>query len=231
MPHPQIHANAAITYKSTCTIFAFVCYLDGARGRDGHLRCRRPVLCALGFDFLDEILALDNFACKKRCVVSAVRERRNDAIVESGVDKISDYVDRSTDRWPRRGTPLTEDNVRAVEPRGDDGGDEELRAVGVLARVRHREQEGLVVLDLEILIWRYACQSTTALQQGIAERTSELLAIDGLATGAIALGKVATLQHEIGNHAVEGRARVAEVVLASAELAEVLRGLRHDVVI
>lgn len=32
---------------------------------------------------------------------------------------------------------FAEDDVAAVEPRGEDGGDEELRAVGVLARVGH----------------------------------------------------------------------------------------------
>jgi hypothetical protein len=32
---------------------------------------------------------------------------------------------------------LAEDDVTAVEPRGDGGGDEELRAVGVLAGVGH----------------------------------------------------------------------------------------------
>ena len=46
----------------------------------------------------------------------------------------------------------TEDDVLAIKPRGDDGGDEELGAVRVGARVRHREQEGTVVLELEVLI-------------------------------------------------------------------------------
>ena len=46
----------------------------------------------------------------------------------------------------------TEDDVRVIEPRGDDGGDEELGAVGVLAGVGHGEQADLVVLELEVLI-------------------------------------------------------------------------------
>ena len=46
----------------------------------------------------------------------------------------------------------TEDDVSTVEPRGDDGGDEELGAVGVLASVGHGEDTGLGVLEPEVLI-------------------------------------------------------------------------------
>jgi hypothetical protein len=56
--------------------------------------------------------------------------------------------------------------VAAVEPGGDDGGDEELGAVGVGAGVGHAEKEGLGVLELEVLV-------------------RELLAVDGLAAGAL----------------------------------------------
>lgn len=81
---------------------------------------------------------------------------------------------------------LAEDDVAAVEPRGDDGGDEELGAVAmelsvmmsfrvgptwqfdirVGAGVGHGEEEGLVVGELEVLV-------------------GELLAVDGLATGTL----------------------------------------------
>lgn len=80
-----------------------------------------------------------------------------------------------------------EDDVAAVEPRGDDGGDEELRAVAVIqcqcaglwrgkklgdfdirvgAGVSHGEEEGLVVGELEVLV-------------------GKLLAVDGLSTSAL----------------------------------------------
>src|SRR5689334_13759289 len=59
------------------------------------------------------------------------------------------------------GDDLTEDDVLAVEPRGDDGGDEELGAVGVGSGVGHREEEGAVVAELEVLV-------------------GELVAVDGL---------------------------------------------------
>jgi hypothetical protein len=79
---------------------------------------------------------------------------------------------------------LTEDNVASVEPRGNDGGDEELGAVAVRvlvsaievrrlcgclrvgAGVGHGEQTGLVVLQGEVLV-------------------GELLTVDGLATSAL----------------------------------------------
>lgn len=154
---------------------------------------------------------------------------------------------------------LAEDDVTAVEPRGDDGGDEELRAVAVLSRqylrqenampqgrsrnlrvgagVGHGEEEGLVVGELEVLV-------------------GELLTVDGLATSAlskgkavsivtehfyhsgivvevfsyVATGEVTTLEHELGDHTVELGAGVAEALLAGAEGTEVLDGLGDDIV-
>lgn len=47
--------------------------------------------------------------------------------------------------------------MSTIEPRSDDGGDEELRAVGVLSSVSHGEDTRLGVLELEVLI--YAIQS------------------------------------------------------------------------
>ena len=70
----------------------------------------------------------------------------------------------------------------AVEPAGDDGGDEELRAVGVLASVRHREHVGSGVLLDKVLI-------------------GELLAVDGLATSAVVASEVTALAHELGRNA------------------------------
>lgn len=46
-----------------------------------------------------------------------------------------------------------------------------------------------------------------------------------LATGAVALGKVTTLDHELLDNTVEGRALVAEALLASGKSSEVLSGL------
>lgn len=50
------------------------------------------------------------------------------------------------------GRDLAEDDVTAVEPGGDNGGDEELRAVGVGPGIGHGEQERLVVGELEVLV-------------------------------------------------------------------------------
>ena len=126
---------------------------------------------------------------------------------------------------------LTEDDVAVVEPRSDDGGDEELRAVGVRAGVGHAEHEWLVVGELEVLI-------------------CELLAVDGFAARALVVSvssrprddlivwwctyittsEVSTLKHELWNHTMELAAGVAEALLAGAESTEVLSGLWNDIV-
>lgn len=69
--------------------------------------------------------------------------------------------------------------------------------------------------------------SSLSLSKKKAERTCKLLAVDGLAARAVVTGEVTALEHELGDDTVETRAGVAEAVLASAELAEVLRRLRH----
>jgi hypothetical protein len=108
---------------------------------------------------------------------------------------------------------LAEDDVLTVEPRGLDGADEELGAVGAGASVGHGEDTGASVLEVEVLVL-------------------ELLAVDGLSAGAVAAGEVTTLKHELGDDAVEAGAleverlaRLAGTLLASAEGAEVLSGL------
>ena len=64
----------------------------------------------------------------------------------------------------------------------------------------------------------------------------ELLAVDGLAAGAVAAGEVTRLAHEVRDDAVEdavlvaeGLARPADALLAGAQRAEVLARLRGDV--
>jgi len=109
------------------------------------------------------------------------------------------------------GSNLAEDDVGTIEPRGDNGGDEELGAVGVLSGVSHGEDTGLGVLERKVLI-------------------SELLAVDGLSASSVAAGEVTTLQHEVGDYAVELGARETETVLAGGELTEVPCGFGNHIV-
>jgi hypothetical protein len=63
-----------------------------------------------------------------------------------------------------------------IEPRGLDGADEELRAVGVGASVGHGEDALASVLQLEVLVL-------------------ELLSVDRLASSAVPVGEVTALRH------------------------------------
>jgi len=53
----------------------------------------------------------------------------------------------------------------------------------------------------------------------------ELVAVDGLAAGAVTLGEVTTLDHEVLDDTVESRALVAKALLASSKSSEVLGSL------
>jgi len=73
---------------------------------------------------------------------------------------------------------LTEDNVLSIQPGGLDGGDEELRSVGILTSIGHGQKTRASVAKLEVLI-------------------GETVAIDRLATGSVVLGEITTLNHEV----------------------------------
>ena len=64
----------------------------------------------------------------------------------------------------------------SVEPRSLLGGDEELRAVGVLSGVGHGQPAGTKVLQLEVLV-------------------GELGSVDGLAPSAVVVGEIAALKN------------------------------------
>lgn len=104
----------------------------------------------------------------------------------------------------------SEHHVAIVQPRRLHGRDEELRSVGVGTGVRHRQSAGLQVLEGEVLVL-------------------ELGAVDRLAAGAVVVGEVTALAHEVRDDTVEGGRLVAESLLAGAQRTEVLGGLRHNV--
>jgi len=108
---------------------------------------------------------------------------------------------------------LSEDAVLTIEPLGLDGAQKELGSVGVGTSVGHGKDTRSSVLELEVLI-------------------SELVSVDGLATGSVSDGEITTLAHELrddtmedGTLKVEGLAGLAHTLLTGAEASEVLNGL------
>eukprot|EP00614_Pseudopedinella_elastica_P019793 CAMPEP_0172646482 /NCGR_PEP_ID=MMETSP1068-20121228/240263_1 /TAXON_ID=35684 /ORGANISM="Pseudopedinella elastica, Strain CCMP716" /LENGTH=259 /DNA_ID=CAMNT_0013460745 /DNA_START=72 /DNA_END=851 /DNA_ORIENTATION=- len=112
---------------------------------------------------------------------------------------------------------LPEHHVLAVQPRRLHRADEKLGAVRVLSSVRHRQNARARVLELEIFVL-------------------ELVAVNGLATAAVAVGKIAALKHKLRNNAVEcgalvgqSLAALAYALLPGAKSPEVFNGFGNHV--
>jgi hypothetical protein len=80
--------------------------------------------------------------------------------------------------------------VAAIEPAGDDGGDEELAAIGILSAVGHAEETLAGVLELEVLIRELGsidgftwCTKSAYVSNAIRPGTLRT-------AGSIALGKI-----------------------------------------
>lgn len=125
--------------------------------------------------------------------------------------------------------------MAAVQPRGDDGGDEELGTVGVGAGVGHGQEEWAAVLALEVLVGELLAvdglAASTLLPSVVSTRLGDVDIEVGCWTH-IATGEVSALEHEVRDDTVELGARVAEALLfADAELTEVLGRLGHVLII
>jgi len=113
---------------------------------------------------------------------------------------------------------LAKDHMLAIKMGSLHGADEELRAVRVGSSIRHGQDSGTRVFQLEVLILKF----TT---------------IDGLATRPVKIREVSALDHELRNHAVEDGALEGEglfrdlslSLLTSAQSAKVLSRLWNDV--
>jgi hypothetical protein len=71
-----------------------------------------------------------------------------------------------------------------MDLRGNSGGDEELRAIGIFARVCHTKNTLLGMLQLEVFI-------------------GEFIAVDRFTASSISTGEITTLDHEVLDDSVE----------------------------
>lgn len=85
-----------------------------------------------------------------------------------------------------------------VQPGGDNGGDEELGTVGVGSSVGHGEEEGAIVLKLEVLV-------------------VELVSVDGDSSSSVVVGEVTSLEHKVRDDTVEDGSLVAQGLGARLE--------------
>ena len=104
--------------------------------------------------------------------------------------------------------------MSAIEPGSLLESNEELRSIGIGSSVCHREEEGLSVLELEVLI-------------------IEARAIDALTTSAVTICEVTSLSHEAWDDSVEvrilevqGLPSISNSLFTCAESAEVFGSLR-----
>ena len=109
----------------------------------------------------------------------------------------------------------SEDDVLGVEEVALGASDEELTAVGVLARVGHGQQARPGMLQPEILV-------------------GEIGSVDAHGAGSVAVNEISPLDHKIFDDAMElgvfeARRHAVPTKFAGAELPEVFRRSRHHV--
>ena len=97
---------------------------------------------------------------------------------------------------------VSEDCMLAIEPGTGHECYEELRAVGVGAGIGHRQQSWYIVFQFEVLV-------------------GEGASVYGLTSGAVVVGEVSSLGHEVGDDAVEMGIFVPETFFVGAESSEV----------
>jgi len=90
---------------------------------------------------------------------------------------------------------FAEDGVLAIQPRGENSGNEELGPVGVLAGICHRQEACFGVLQDKVFVVKLA-------------------AVDGEGAAAIAVGDVSSLDQEVLDDPVEQAALVAFAFVA-----------------
>lgn len=100
---------------------------------------------------------------------------------------------------------LAKHDVATIQPVGLDGCDEELGSVGILACVGHGNDSGAGVVEVEVLVL-------------------ELFTVNRSASSSIATSKVTSLNHELLDDTMEGRALVTIAMGTLGELKEVLGG-------
>jgi len=130
----------------------------------------------------------------------------NDDFLSSGSALATDFLDVSHD--VHAFADLAKNNVFAVQPRSNSGGNKKLATIGVRSAIGHRQQTWSNVLSDKVFV-------------------SKFLTINRFSAGSVLSSEVTALAHESWNNSMERRAFVAHTFFAGAKRSKVFNGFRY----
>jgi len=134
----------------------------------------------------------------------------NDDRLSGGTGLTADFLDSSN--YIHTFGDLAKNDVFAVQPTSNSGGDKELATVGVWSAVSHGQETWSNVFFDEVFV-------------------SEFFAVDRFSAGSVLSSEIASLAHETWDDSVEWTSFVAETFFSGAQSSEVFDGFWYNIVV